>query len=41
MAQKQVTSAYGFKPVRHSLKIYGICRECQLADPSSDPEAEG
>jgi len=41
MAQKQVTSAYGFKPVRHSLKIYGICRECQLADSSSDLETEG
>ncbi len=38
MAQKQVTSAYGFKPIRHSLKIYGLCRECQTSEPSQDPE---
>jgi len=38
MAQKQVASAYGFKPIRHSLKIYGTCRECQLSELSPEPE---
>lgn len=25
----RVTAAHGFKPTRHKLEIYGLCRECQ------------
>jgi Fur family ferric uptake transcriptional regulator len=27
----RVTAAHGFKPTRHRLEIYGLCRECQEA----------
>jgi Fur family transcriptional regulator, ferric uptake regulator len=27
----QVTQRHGFKPARHKLEIYGLCRECQDA----------
>ena len=27
--QEEITSQYGFKPVRHTLQIFGICPECQ------------
>lgn len=26
-----VTAEHGFRPTRHKLEIYGLCRECQLA----------
>ncbi len=29
LTQNTVSSRYGFKATRHSLKIFGICRECQ------------
>ncbi|MEE8350366.1 MAG: transcriptional repressor [Acidobacteriota bacterium] len=28
--QEEITSQYGFKPVRHTLQIFGICPECQM-----------
>src|SRR4030042_1329389 len=28
-AQTDAASQHGFRPIRHSLKIYGLCRECQ------------
>ncbi|MDA2933525.1 transcriptional repressor [Acidobacteria bacterium AH-259-D05] len=27
--QDEITSQYGFKPVRHTLQIFGVCPECQ------------
>ena len=27
--QEEITSQYGFKPVRHTLQIFGVCPECQ------------
>ena len=27
--QSRVTAAHGFKPTRHKLEIYGLCRACQ------------
>lgn len=27
--QSRVTAAHGFKPTRHKLEIYGLCKECQ------------
>lgn len=29
IAQIMAASKHGFRPVRHTLKIYGICRSCQ------------
>jgi Fur family ferric uptake transcriptional regulator len=34
-AQVDAASLHGFKPLSHSLKIYGLCRKCQEA---GDPE---
>ena len=28
-AQTAAASQHGFRPIRHSLKIYGLCRDCQ------------
>lgn len=33
--QNQITSRYGFKPVRHNLQIFGICPDCQREEKSS------
>jgi Fur family transcriptional regulator, ferric uptake regulator len=33
--QNEVATLHGFRPLRHSLKIYGECRECQEADERS------
>jgi len=27
--QEEITSQYGFKPVRHNLQIFGVCPDCQ------------
>ncbi len=27
--QEDITSQYGFRPVSHSVRIFGVCRECQ------------
>lgn len=35
ISQIMAASKYGFKPVRHTLKIYGICRDCQQNESSS------
>ena len=29
--QARITQRHGFKPTRHTLEIYGLCRECQEA----------
>ncbi len=29
--QAKITARHGFKPIRHKLEIYGLCRECQEA----------
>jgi Fur family transcriptional regulator, ferric uptake regulator len=29
--QARITQRHGFKPTRHRLEIYGLCRECQAA----------
>ncbi|MCH7562657.1 MAG: transcriptional repressor [Gemmatimonadetes bacterium] len=29
-----VTAQHGFRPIRHKLEIYGLCRECQSAGVS-------
>lgn len=29
--QVRITQRHGFKPTRHRLEIYGLCRECQAA----------
>jgi Fur family ferric uptake transcriptional regulator len=35
--QEEITSQYGFKPVRHTLQIFGICPECQKdQEPSQE-----
>ena len=33
--QEEITSQYGFKPVRHTLQIFGICPECQKDEKPS------
>jgi Fur family ferric uptake transcriptional regulator len=27
----RITAAHGFQMVRHTLQVYGICRDCQAA----------
>jgi len=33
--QEEITSEYGFKPVRHNLQIFGVCPDCQKKQKSS------
>ena len=35
----RVTAAHGFRPTRHKLEIYGLCRDCQEA--GAEPSDEG
>jgi len=33
--QEEITAQYGFKPVRHTLQIFGVCPECQKDEKPS------
>jgi Fur family transcriptional regulator, ferric uptake regulator len=38
--QDQMASNFGFKPTHHSLRLWGLCENCQEAD-SSEPAPSG
>jgi len=39
--QDQIAEGLGFKPTHHSLRMWGICSECQTVVSDSDVPASG
>ena len=38
--QEEITSQYGFQPVRHTLQIFGVCPECQKEQKASQESVD-
>jgi Fur family ferric uptake transcriptional regulator len=39
--QDQMASSFGFRPTHHSLRMWGVCAECQKAAVGSQPAPPG
>lgn len=39
--QEGVCERHAFRPLRHTLQIYGVCESCQRADPANEGRSDG